>query len=128
MATKTKPKTSPGTLSAPLSSTSSPSVSRNAKSSGGSTTRPVSRAFSHEEIAARARAIWEREGRPEGRDEPIWYQAERELREQELRTTDDRRFADPDRLTDSDGDPADDVDQRLNEMATPPGERSATSL
>jgi Protein of unknown function (DUF2934) len=34
----------------------------------------------HEEISKRAREIWEREGRPEGRDKEHWLQAEAELR------------------------------------------------
>ncbi len=37
--------------------------------------------LAHEDIAARARAIWENAGRPEGRDTEYWLQAERELRE-----------------------------------------------
>jgi hypothetical protein len=34
----------------------------------------------HEDISQRAREIWEREGRPEGRDMQHWLQAEAELR------------------------------------------------
>jgi hypothetical protein len=34
-------------------------------------------------IRVRAREIWEENGRPSGRDEEFWYQAERELREAE---------------------------------------------
>jgi hypothetical protein len=37
-----------------------------------------------EEISKRAREIWEREGRPEGRDLEHWLKAEAELREQSL--------------------------------------------
>lgn len=33
----------------------------------------------HEEIAARAFEIWEREGRPENRADEHWHRAEREL-------------------------------------------------
>ena len=33
----------------------------------------------HDEIAARARALWEQYGKPAGRDEMIWLEAEREL-------------------------------------------------
>lgn len=36
--------------------------------------------ITHEEISQRARQIWEREGRPEGRDVEHWLQAEEELR------------------------------------------------
>lgn len=35
---------------------------------------------SHEEVAARAYGIWEREGRPEGEEESHWLEAERLLR------------------------------------------------
>jgi hypothetical protein len=34
-------------------------------------------------IRARAREIWEESGRPAGRDEEFWFQAEREFREAE---------------------------------------------
>jgi hypothetical protein len=33
----------------------------------------------HNQITQRAREIWEREGRPEGRAEEHWLQAEREI-------------------------------------------------
>ena len=36
--------------------------------------------LTHDQIADRARAIWERRGRPQGEDEKIWYTAEEELR------------------------------------------------
>jgi hypothetical protein len=36
---------------------------------------------SKDEIRARAREIWEQHGRPHGRDEEFWLQAEAELRE-----------------------------------------------
>jgi hypothetical protein len=41
----------------------------------GSRTNPVS----HDEISRRAHAIWEEEGRPEGKAEEHWLQAVREL-------------------------------------------------
>ncbi|MDX2185850.1 MAG: DUF2934 domain-containing protein [Opitutaceae bacterium] len=37
-------------------------------------TRPL-----HEEISERARDLWQRYGQPEGRDEEIWLEAERQL-------------------------------------------------
>ena len=44
------------------------------------------------EIMARAYEIWERNGRPEGREEEFWHQAEQELRNEDksspLRTPD----------------------------------------
>jgi hypothetical protein len=41
--------------------------------------------ITHAEISARARAIWEQEGRPEGRDKEHWLQAEAELRQESLK-------------------------------------------
>ena len=38
------------------------------------------RSPSHEEIARRAKALWEHYGKPVGRDEEIWLEAEREAR------------------------------------------------
>ena len=44
------------------------------------------------EIMARAYEIWERNGRPEGREDEFWHQAEQELRNEDksspLRTPD----------------------------------------
>ena len=37
----------------------------------------------HEKIRERAHALWEQSGRPEGRQDEFWYQAEREIRETE---------------------------------------------
>jgi len=48
------------------------------------------RAPTHDEIAARARALWLAEGRPEGRATEHWLEAERQLRRS--------AFADVDRL------------------------------
>jgi hypothetical protein len=42
--------------------------------------------ITHEEITQRAREIWERAGRPEGRDEEHWLQAEAELRQEKERS------------------------------------------
>lgn len=88
----------------------------------------VPRLFTHEEIAFRARQLWEQRGRPEGQDEAIWHEAERELKQQELAATEDRRFAKPESILDADGDPDDDIDKRLDEIAAPRVDRSATSL
>lgn len=40
----------------------------------------IRRETTHEEIARRARALWEQYGQPSGRDEQIWLEAERQLR------------------------------------------------
>lgn len=37
-----------------------------------------------EKIRKRAREIWEENGRPAGRDEEFWFQAERELKKAEI--------------------------------------------
>jgi hypothetical protein len=37
-------------------------------------------ALTHEEISRRAQELWEQYGRPTGRDEDIWLEAERQLR------------------------------------------------
>jgi hypothetical protein len=40
----------------------------------------------HEEkIRKRAREVWEENGRPAGRDDEFWFQAERELQEAEIK-------------------------------------------
>lgn len=41
--------------------------------------------ITHEEISKRAKEIWEREGRPEGRDKEHWLAAEAELQKETLR-------------------------------------------
>jgi hypothetical protein len=42
-------------------------------------------AVTNDQIAQRAFEIWEREGRPQGRDQDHWYQAEAELRKDTVR-------------------------------------------
>lgn len=42
----------------------------------------TSRPPTHDEIAARAYAMWEDQGRPEGHDSDIWLAAERALRDE----------------------------------------------
>ena len=44
--------------------------------------RRRARRRSKEEIRARARSLWETAGRPSGRDEEFWLQAERELNDE----------------------------------------------
>ena len=38
--------------------------------------------FTHDQIADRARSIWERRGRPQGEDDKIWRAAEDELKQE----------------------------------------------
>jgi hypothetical protein len=91
-------------------------------------TAPSPKLFTHEEISERARQVWEARGRPDGQDDSIWFEAEKELRRNELNATEESRFANKDEILDVDGDPADDIDRRLDEMASPKKDRSATSL
>jgi hypothetical protein len=42
--------------------------------------------ITHDQISQKAREIWEREGRPEGRDKEHWLQAEAELAQERRRT------------------------------------------
>ena len=82
----------------------------------------------HAEISARAQLLWEQRGRPAGVDEEIWYEAERQLGRPAPAADDGKRIADPDALLDPAGDPGDDLDERLKQLADAPGQRSATSL
>jgi hypothetical protein len=54
----------------------------------------------YEAIAKRAFEIWDREGRPEGRDQEHWFRAECELREESVQQQEAQgiRSADPDIL------------------------------
>jgi hypothetical protein len=89
---------------------------------------PLVAQYPHETIAARAKLLWERRGRPAGRDDEFWHEAERHLRTPSLAQADDARFADPGALLNRDGAPNDDLDNRLNEIANPAERRSATAL
>jgi quinol monooxygenase YgiN len=51
-----------------------------------------------EEIAASARSLWEKRGRPSGQDDQIWLEAERRLRNGESDRDGEKSFADPKRL------------------------------
>lgn len=62
-----------------------PKPSRGGMEEGGPGAAVTTATLSHEQIAERAREIWERRGRPEGEDEKIWLEAEEQLA-RELRT------------------------------------------
>lgn len=80
----------------------------------------------HEEVSARARADWEKAGRPEGQDLAIWLEAERQLRlEVDLPDADDDARADTRRML---GEDSGTFDERLEEIGEQGGNRSATSL
>jgi hypothetical protein len=47
---------------------------------GGSATKTVS--LTHEQIAERARSIWQKKGCPSGQDQKIWSEAEAQLKKE----------------------------------------------
>jgi hypothetical protein len=80
----------------------------------------------HDQIAPRARQLWENAGRPEGRDLEYWLEAERQLRAASgLRDEARRLTADP--LDPASSDAAE-VDEELNRMGGARSQRSSTSL
>ncbi len=83
----------------------------------------------HDEIAQRARALWQEKGCPEGQSELIWLEAEEMLRGRlQLKADDDRGFADPEAPMNDNGEPSGWLEQRLREAAPGSSARSATSL
>lgn len=84
---------SPSLKAGPAQAPEASSYSSSARTTSGATPRSAKPAatpmqagaialprLSHEQIARRARAIWEKKGHPVGQDEQNWYQAEAELR------------------------------------------------
>jgi hypothetical protein len=53
------------------------------ESSQGTQATPLRPLLTHEEIAKRAKAIWEKRGRRQGDDQADWFEAETQLRGQE---------------------------------------------
>jgi hypothetical protein len=53
--------------------------------------------LSEDQVRERARVIWEREGRPHGRNEEHWRRAQEELRD-ELQANFDRRVPDSEKV------------------------------
>jgi quinol monooxygenase YgiN len=60
----------------------------------------------YEEISALARSLWEKRGCPSGQDDQIWLEAERRLRNGESDRDEEKSFADPKRLLNTDKDSA----------------------
>jgi hypothetical protein len=85
--------------------------------------RVISRAreVTHEEISARAQAIWEQQGRPHGRDDQIWLEAERQLGARSGRRGDLQE-------SDQDVEDATKLENRLDDTGEPVERRSPTSL
>lgn len=79
------------------------------------------RETTREEITARAQAIWEQKGRPEGRDDEIWLEAEQQLRSQPAGNGVLRE-------SEQDAEDATKLADRLDDTGEPTGRRSATSL
>lgn len=96
---------------------------------------PPKKAPTHSEIAQRARRLWQEQGCPEGRDEIIWLEAERQLLG---RPQFDPSHSAPPASSDEDdeeirfddkGDPTNQVGEHLEESSAPgPQERSPTTL
>jgi hypothetical protein len=53
------------------------------ESSQGTQATPLRPVLAQEEIAKRAKAIWEKRGRPYGDDQADWFEAETQLRREE---------------------------------------------
>ena len=79
------------------------------------------RDVTHEEISARAQALWEQQGRPHGRDEEIWLEAERQLGARAARQGELRE-------SDQDVEDATKLENRLDDTGEPLERRSPTSL
>ncbi len=47
---------------------------------GGSATKTIS--LTHEQIAERAKSIWQKKGCPSGQDQKIWHEAEAQLKKE----------------------------------------------
>jgi hypothetical protein len=86
--------------------------------------------ITHEQIAALAYELWVAQGQPAGSDIDIWLEAERQLSGAPPRPIErDPIPADPDRAdADDDIALADDVDREIRGIASPPQQRSPTSL
>jgi hypothetical protein len=44
--------------------------------------------FRHQRTKARAHQLWEQAGKPQGRDEHFWFEAERQLKDEQLKAPD----------------------------------------
>jgi hypothetical protein len=80
----------------------------------------------HDEIATRAREIWEKRGRPHGQDTSIWLEAERKLLAGAIGDgANDDADADTRDLL---GEPSGTIEDRLESFGESSNNRSATSL
>jgi hypothetical protein len=66
--------------SPPVKEKSATSARQAAETSRRNAPKASAKTISPEQIAERAHSIWEREGRPEGRDKEFWFRAEAELK------------------------------------------------
>ena len=90
---------------------------------------PTRRTATAEEISARARRLWEKNGSPEGRDLEFWFEAERQLGAGAGRQTkQEDAFADREVIFNEDGDPNSPVNREIQGKAEPPDRRSQTAL
>jgi hypothetical protein len=87
---------------------------------------PSRRQPTHDEIATRAREIWEKRGRPHGQDAAIWLEAERKLLAGAIGAgANDEADADTREML---GEPSGTIEDRLESFGESSGSRSATSL
>jgi hypothetical protein len=86
--------------------------------------RPALGQATHYEISGLARALWEKWGRPAGRDTEIWLEAERRIRSGALNSADDA-LRDTRAMVDQ---PTGSIEDRLEPFGERPGDRSSTSL
>jgi hypothetical protein len=97
-----------------------------AKSQSGSPPRGSAEPrLSHEEIAMPARILWQNKGCPQGRDEEIWLEAEQTLLSRSARQS-TQQF--PKTTSKEDSENAHRIEDRLADLLSSGGDRSATSL
>ncbi len=92
--------------------------------------RPVpSRIFTHDQISACARRVWEKKGRPEGQDRDIWLETERRLIHWHKPSPDlGGAMANPEITFDSNNEPMGAIEKWMGQFGGAGSERSATSL
>jgi len=93
-------------------------------------THPIPRrTFTHDQISACARLVWERKGRPEGQDKEIWLETEQRLIGWHRPSTDEGgAMANPEITFNSFNEPVGAIENWMGQFGGMGSERSATSL
>jgi hypothetical protein len=87
------------------------------------------RTFTQDQIAACARLVWERKGRPEGQDIDIWLETEQRLvRWHHITPDEDGAMANPEITFNSFDEPVGAIENWLSQFGSTGSDRSATSL